>query len=541
MSKTERRIVQNNTLLACKPIFILVVAAVLLLNTLQACTPAGAPAPGSTITPSKLQSSPSPSPTVLPKLTPNTPPLPVLDDVLATAAKFDTIAYDLVVTEPGKPTSTSKLWVKGERTRIETAVDNVTTVYLFDGIARKTYLYVPMVKMAVESPLPEGPLPYSPAGFAKYVRPLGPKMTGPANVGGQSAITVEYKDTDGRPMKVWLAQENGLILRSEDASTNQTTEVKNATFAGILESRFQLPQGTRVVPQTELTAALSPKTYTNSECGYSLVLPPGWQVNDTSKQAVLIKADEVTLSISMDEISGVTLEGVMEISRETLDKYTSEWEEISTKKIVSGEYSWYVQTVNFKTKSGMYLWRGQRMLLAIDDRAFIFAAEAMDDYWARNENAIAGVFSSIQVTRRPKVYREPTYGYSIELASGWKASSISKDVVTIKSPDQAAMLSISVLGEAPATLDVLFDASVKGSFAKSPNFREVSRAKIAMSGNLPAWGIIYTRESPTVRQMVLMLVKDKALFVVRYSMADNLFDKYSPDVQKMLSSLKFDT
>lgn len=192
----------------------------------------------------------SPATTTPSKTTPpvTTPSTPTLSEMLGMSSKIVSIKYDMLITGPGIPAITTKVWLKKNKMRTEMTQQGATAITLIDEDAKTMYVYMPAQNLAVKMPFDLGQVPEAPTDEAESILDYNAKVVGTESIDGKVCSVVEY--TSGQEsVKAWIWQDKGLPIRTEVTSSagKTTVEYKNIDFADIPDSMFELPAGVTIM------------------------------------------------------------------------------------------------------------------------------------------------------------------------------------------------------------------------------------------------------------------------------------------------------
>jgi len=164
---------------------------------------------------------------------------------LAQAATLVSVKYDGVVTAPGQPTLTQKVWLKKSKMRMEFTAEGQTMVYLIDSDAKTMYMYIPAQNMAMKMDFSQAP---GAATENLDLEGYNPVLIGTETLDGKVCLVVEYT-VQGVKTKAWIWKDKGFPIRMETATTQGTMvmEFKNIEFVDIPDSIFELPAGVQIV------------------------------------------------------------------------------------------------------------------------------------------------------------------------------------------------------------------------------------------------------------------------------------------------------
>lgn len=204
---------------------------------------------GKTTTPSATSpATTTPSKTTPSVTTPSTPTGKTLSEILGMSSKIVLIKYDVLITGPGIPTITTKVWLKKNKMRTEINQQGVNAVMLIDTDAKTMYVYMPAQNLAIKMPFDPTQVPKAPTDEAKSILNYNPKVVGTESIDGKVCSVIEYTSGQGS-VKTWIWQDNGLPIRTEITSgaDKTTIEYKNIYFTDIPDSMFELPEGVTIM------------------------------------------------------------------------------------------------------------------------------------------------------------------------------------------------------------------------------------------------------------------------------------------------------
>jgi hypothetical protein len=173
-----------------------------------------------------------------------------LGEILGRSANISSVKYDMVVDSPGKPPITTKMWIKGNKMRMETTSGGQLTVTLLDMDALTMYKYYPNENKAMT-------ITYKPTisamEGAQAIPDYNPTVTGHDTLDGKYCLVVEY--TAGREKaKTWIWEEHGFPIRVEIINVEGfitdeciIIEYKNIEFVDIPDSMFEIPEGVEMM------------------------------------------------------------------------------------------------------------------------------------------------------------------------------------------------------------------------------------------------------------------------------------------------------
>jgi outer membrane lipoprotein-sorting protein len=212
----------------------------------EEATPAPTPTPEPTAT-VVATATPTLAPTATPAST-GTQPSGDLAGITSKAAVIDTIKYDMVMTGPGIPATTSKVWLKQKagKMKTETTMQGQTSIMIADWNEGVVYNYMPAQNMAFKMDI--GQAPESPVEGTVNLEDYDPVIVGSEVVDGKDCWVVEA-DREGVSTKSWIWKEKGFPVKVEvdTAEGKMIIEYKNIDFSDIPDSEFELPAGVQIM------------------------------------------------------------------------------------------------------------------------------------------------------------------------------------------------------------------------------------------------------------------------------------------------------
>jgi outer membrane lipoprotein-sorting protein len=168
-----------------------------------------------------------------------------LSDILDKGKGITSVKYDMVISSPGVPATTQKVWMKGDdKMRMEMTAGGQTVITIRNGDTM--YMYYPEQNMAMKTDIRKAT-----KSAVEEVGSIGkykPKVIGTETMDGKLCTVVEYVTPEGRT-KMWIWQKHGFPVRVETAVPNGTMvmEYKNISFGNIPDSMFKLPAGVKIM------------------------------------------------------------------------------------------------------------------------------------------------------------------------------------------------------------------------------------------------------------------------------------------------------
>ena len=199
---------------------------------------------------------PSPTPTEVSKPAPASYPAPTpseaVSEVLSRAATITSIKYDQVISPPGQPVMTQKMWLKGSKMRIEVTVSGQATVIILNFDTQMVYTYIPAQNMATKADLPQGSRTMMSLSAMEWSKALlgypSTVVLGTEAIEGKVCLVVESGTENVKELKTWIWKEYGIPVRMERTITEgkMIIEWKGIEFGEIPDSIFELPPGVQI-------------------------------------------------------------------------------------------------------------------------------------------------------------------------------------------------------------------------------------------------------------------------------------------------------
>jgi hypothetical protein len=177
-----------------------------------------------------------------------------LNDLLAKVESIPAIKYDLMKTlSDGTEYTSSKVWVKGSKTRCELIKDEeIEGVILMDSDEQVAYQYDPEAETSREmdynlalTMIPK-PVAERVKTFIESYEEAGMPSIETETIEGKVCTVLGMKVPGGvAEKKMWIWQDYGLPIREEMTTMSDTTrtDMQNIDFGDIPDSMFELPAG----------------------------------------------------------------------------------------------------------------------------------------------------------------------------------------------------------------------------------------------------------------------------------------------------------
>jgi outer membrane lipoprotein-sorting protein len=201
-------------------------------------SPTASASPGATVTETPGEAE-TPAPTL---------PSGELGDIMGHAANIDSVKYDVVMTGPGMPSMTTKIWLKQSinKMKTESTVEGETSIQIVDWDAGVMYLYMPSQNMAYRMDLTGAP--ESPLQGTEAIEDYDYTILGTETYDGKVCLVVEWT-SEGVTAKSWIWKDKGFPVKVETTTPQgkSTIEYKNIDFSNIPNSEFELPPGVQIM------------------------------------------------------------------------------------------------------------------------------------------------------------------------------------------------------------------------------------------------------------------------------------------------------
>ena len=164
-----------------------------------------------------------------------------LSEILDKAADIECCKNDWVQTYPGMAPTTTVVWSKGNKTRMESTVDGVNLIQLIDMDAGEMYSYYPQYNYATKTDFQVPPC------ATADISDFDPEIIGTETIDGKECLVIEWTQ-DGMLVKTWVWKEYGIPVRQEVTWSGDTSifEWKNIEFVCAPDSMFELPAGVTI-------------------------------------------------------------------------------------------------------------------------------------------------------------------------------------------------------------------------------------------------------------------------------------------------------
>ena len=190
------------------------------------------------------------------------------------AEEITTMSFDQIITSSRGETMTSKVWIKGEKMRMEQIAEGEKMIALLkEGTM---YLYYPAQKMAMKMDISAGAGQggqENPKDMMEYLKSVKAKPLGQEKIEGKlcNVYQITYSQTGlpakalakaGAKSKIWVWKEKKFPLKSVMTlgSETITTRYRNVQMdISIPDSYFELPPGTQTMDMSQMMPGVIPQ------------------------------------------------------------------------------------------------------------------------------------------------------------------------------------------------------------------------------------------------------------------------------------------
>jgi outer membrane lipoprotein-sorting protein len=154
----------------------------------------------------------------------------------------------MVMTGGGMESQTSKVWLKGNKMKIETVVEGEKMITILDDDAHTMRVYYESSDMVmVMTYQPQDSALDETEGITEY----NPVILGTETYDGKVCTVVQYT-IEGTVTKMWIWKQYGFPIKIEATSSDGTyvVEYKNIVFNNVSDDVFVLPEATTTMTMT---------------------------------------------------------------------------------------------------------------------------------------------------------------------------------------------------------------------------------------------------------------------------------------------------
>jgi outer membrane lipoprotein-sorting protein len=173
----------------------------------------------------------------------NSSSINALDKLIDMVAGIKTVKYEYTASALGTAVITQKIWLKGDKIRVETTGRPGPDVVILADMEKKTgYEYLPDQNMAVKIDFSKVPSPMT--RDVETIKKYNPEITGNEVIDGKDCTVIKYTKEKAE-VKAWLWNDNGFPLKFEVETPQGLAlfEIKNVEFGDIPDSIFEVPEG----------------------------------------------------------------------------------------------------------------------------------------------------------------------------------------------------------------------------------------------------------------------------------------------------------
>lgn len=190
------------------------------------------------------------------------------------AEEITTMSCDQIITSSSQGTMTSKVWIKGEKMRLEQIAEGEKMITLMkEGTM---YLYYPAQKMAMKMDISTGAAQggqENPKDMMEYLKSIKAKPLGQEKIEGKlcnvylityslPGLPAEASAKAGARGKVWVWKGKNFPLKSvmTIGSETITTRYRNVQMdISMPDSYFELPPGTKIMDMSQMMPGVIPQ------------------------------------------------------------------------------------------------------------------------------------------------------------------------------------------------------------------------------------------------------------------------------------------
>lgn len=175
-----------------------------------------------------------------------------LEDLMKSAKNIKGMSYDMVTTmtsPEGTHTSSGKIWISGEKVRIESETAGMKSIMITDN---KGDMYMVTDKTAMKIPAADDQTEPANAWADEELDKM--KVVGKEKIDGHNCTVVEVTE-EGNVTKMWLRQDIGMPVKIESKADNATIVIENKNFkiGAQPDSLFELPAGVQVMEMPDFS------------------------------------------------------------------------------------------------------------------------------------------------------------------------------------------------------------------------------------------------------------------------------------------------
>ncbi len=152
------------------------------------------------------------------------------------------------MTGGGMESQTSKVWLKGNKMKVETVVEGERMITILDDDAHTMKMYYESSDMVmVMTYEPQDSALDETEGITEY----NPVILGTETYDGKVCTVVQYT-IEGTVTKMWIWKQYGFPIKIEATSSDGTyvIEYKNIVFNSVSDDVFVLPEATTTMTMT---------------------------------------------------------------------------------------------------------------------------------------------------------------------------------------------------------------------------------------------------------------------------------------------------
>lgn len=176
--------------------------------------------------------------------------------IFSKATEIKCMSYNMTITTEGMPETKSKFWVKGNKVKMQGAVEGMGEMIFYSDTDKKVaFNYIPSEKIAtkIDYSQAEAQQGDTPLDYSKDLDGKNFKEVGNENVNGYDCVVYEVSDEAGTN-KIWVTKEYGIPAKVESKIEGKLAIINFADISTseIPDSEFELPTGTQVMDMNNM-------------------------------------------------------------------------------------------------------------------------------------------------------------------------------------------------------------------------------------------------------------------------------------------------
>jgi outer membrane lipoprotein-sorting protein len=177
-----------------------------------------------------------------------------LSDLLARGKQVQGLFYELHLENASVSGGAmdQKVWMQGNKMRIEPSVSGQNSIIIIDGDANVMYTIMPQQKVAIKMALQQDKKPETPMDYSRSINVDGAQIVGFETYEGIKCKVFSHKGATDlqESWKAWISEEYGIPVHMEMTDTygnKSSVTFKNLKVGPQPADLFQLPADTQIV------------------------------------------------------------------------------------------------------------------------------------------------------------------------------------------------------------------------------------------------------------------------------------------------------